>query len=452
MCSIIVRSIKLLYRYLHKCYFIMSSILLLIIIVMTIWKFFIPCVFNESKKKINKEFYLKKDESNQFEIIKNERFCNSAMVYFNILKKHLYYNKLSKEINVYNYMVCQNDVLSEILIKYSSDGIDISGISLLLQQYPILRKLETGQILSWMIITKKKLQCLVWDIFPQETRIYNRVHASFTEGIIRLLNQLNNSLYPAILFIGELHGTFIDSARALGIEENYIVDISNALQHQLDFRKLRQGDRFAVLMSTMMDSSHNVKSKLLGARLFTSGKNYYIFRADNGKFYDREAVRLEGSFIRFPTLKPFRISSNFNLNRLNPVTGQVSPHAGVDFAIPIGTPVFSVGDGEVIVSTYSKIAGNYITIRHSRHCITRYMHLKKLLVIPGQKVKRGDNIALSGNTGRSTGPHLHFEIWINHRPVNPLTTKILNVDKLSGNERVIYLNQVKDIISKLRFD
>lgn len=452
MCSIIVRSIKLLYRYLHKCYFIMSSILLLTIIVMIIWKFFIPYAFNGNKKNFNKEFYLKKDESNKSEIIKNGKFCNNATMYFDILKKHLYFNKLSKEINVYNYIVCPDDVLSEILIKYSSDGVDASGISLLLQQHPILNKLETGQILSWMIITKKKLQCLVWDIFPQETRIYNRIHASFTEGIIRLLHQLNNGLYPAILFIGELNGTFIDSARSLGIEENYIVDISNALQYQLDFRKLRKGDKFAVLISIMMDSNHNIKSKLLGARLYTSGKNYYIFRANNGKFYDSEAVRLEGSFIRFPTLKPFRISSNFNLNRLNPVTGQVSPHAGVDFAVPIGTPVFSVGDGEVIVSTYSKIAGNYITIRHSCHCMTRYMHLKKLLVIPGQKVKRGDNIALSGNTGRSTGPHLHFEIWINRRPVNPLTTKILNLDKLLGNERIIYLNQVKDIIPKLRFD
>ncbi|URJ29941.1 murein DD-endopeptidase MepM [Blochmannia endosymbiont of Camponotus sp.] len=437
----------------HKCYFIMSSILLLIIIVMTIWKFFIPCaLLNKSKKNYNKEFYLKKDELHQSEIVKNEKFFNSAMVYLDILKKYLYLNKLSKEINVYNHIVCQDDVLSEILLKYSSDGVDASGIALLLQQYPILRKLETGHILSWMIITKKKLQCLVWDIFPREIRVYNRIHASFTEGIIRILDQLNNSLYPTILFIGELNGTFIDSARSLGIEENYIIDISNALQYQLDFRKLRQGDRFAVLISTMMDSSYNVKSKLLGARLYTSGKNYYIFRANNGKFYDREAVRLEGSFIRFPTLKPFRISSNFNLSRLNPVTGQVSPHAGVDFAVPIGTPVFSVGDGEVIVSTYSKIAGNYITIRHSCHCVTRYMHLKKLLVMTGQKVKRGDSIALSGNTGRSTGPHLHFEIWVNHRPVNPLTTKILNIDKLLGNERIIYLNQIKDIIPKLRFD
>ncbi|WP_284308620.1 murein DD-endopeptidase MepM [Blochmannia endosymbiont of Camponotus modoc] len=452
MRSIIVSSIKLLYRYMHKHYFIMVFLFLLMIVIVMVCEVFISCTLNKNKKNSSKAFLIKNHEFHQFEIMKNGKFFNNVMVRSNILKKHWYFNKSSREINMYNYTVSQNEILSKILIKYSSNGIDASEITLLLQQYPILRQIKMGQILSWIIITKKKLQCLVWDIFPQEIRVYNRMDTSFTEGIIRFLNQLNDGLSPSILFIGTLNGTFIDSARSLGIEENCITDITNALRYQLDFHKLHQGDRFAVLISIMINADHSIKSTLLGARLCTAGKDYYVFRANNGKLYDREAVRLGGNFIRFPTLKPFRVSSNFNLNRLNPVTGQVSPHSGVDFAVPIGTPVVSVGDGEVIVSAYSKIAGNYVTIRHNCHCTTRYMHLKKLLVKPGQRVKLGDNIALSGNTGRSTGPHLHFEIWINHRPVNPLTTTLLNFEKLLGHERTIYLNQVKEILPQLRFD
>ncbi|WP_236840088.1 murein DD-endopeptidase MepM [Blochmannia endosymbiont of Camponotus nipponensis] len=430
----------------------MLSVSLLMIVIMIVWGFFVPCTLNKNKKNYNQSSVVKKNEFHQSEIIKNEKFFNNAMIYSSILQRYLYFNKLSKEANIYNYIVSQDDVLGKILIEYSSSGVDRSEITLLLQQYPILRQIKKGQILSWIIITKKKLQCLIWDIFPQESRIYNRMDTNFTEGIIRSLTPLNDGLSSTILFIGELGGTFINSARSLGIEENCITDIINAFKYQLNFHKLHQGDRFAVLISITMNNNHNFNSKLLGVRLYTAGKDYYAFRANDGKLYDREAVSLRRNFIRFPTLKPFRISSNFNLNRLNPVTGQVSPHAGVDFAVPIGTPIFSVGDGEVIVSTYSKIAGNYVAIKHSCHCTTRYMHLKKVLVKPGQKVKLGDNIALSGNTGRSTGPHLHFEMWINHRPVNPLTTKVVDVDKLLGNERIIYLNKVKEMLPQLRFD
>ena len=92
--------------------------------------------------------------------------------------------------------------------------------------------------------------------------------------------------------------------------------------------------------------------------------------------------------------------------------------------MPVGTPVLAVGDGEVVIAKRSGAASNYVAIRHGRQYTTRYMHLKKLLVKPGQKVKRGDRIALSGNTGRSTGPHLHFELWTGQQAVNPLTAKL----------------------------
>ena len=100
--------------------------------------------------------------------------------------------------------------------------------------------------------------------------------------------------------------------------------------------------------------------------------------------------------------------------------------------------MLAVGDGEVVVAKRSGAAGYYVAIRHGRTYTTRYMHLRKLLVKPGQKVKRGDRIALSGNTGRSTGPHLHYEVWINQQAVNPLTAAAyrraerFRPDRLSG--------------------
>lgn len=139
-------------------------------------------------------------------------------------------------------------------------------------------------------------------------------------------------------------------------------------------------------------------------------------------------------------------------NHNMPLTGRVAPHRGVDFAMPQGTPVLSVGDGEVVVAKRSGAAGYYVAIRHGRSYTTRYMHLRKILVKPGQKVKRGDRIALSGNTGRSTGPHLHYEVWINQQAVNPLTAKLPRTEGLTGSDRREFLAQAKEIVPQLRFD
>lgn len=404
-----------------------------------------------SKNNFYTPVIIKKYISYQFEYFLNKEFVNN-IIYISILNKYLCINKSSQRLTKYNYVVYQNDALATILTK-NCNGISFAEIGVLIRQYPILKNLQKGQILSWSVIGGKNLKSLVWKISTQEIRIYNRVHANFSESVIKIIdNPLNKQFSNKILFIGKLHGTFLDSTRCLGIEESYITDIIKTLQYRLDFKKLRKGDKFSILTSMIIDNDYNVKTGFIGARLNTAGKDYYVFRANNGKYYDNNAVRFKDDFIRFPISKPFRISSNFNLHRLNPVTRQVSPHAGVDFAVPVGTPVLSVGNGEVVVSAYSKISGNYIVIKHNYRCITRYMHLKKLLVKSGQKVQCGQNIALSGNTGRSTGPHLHFEIWIDCHPVNPLTVSLLNTEKLSGNDRLVYLNQISKIIPQLCFD
>jgi len=246
--------------------------------------------------------------------------------------------------------------------------------------------------------------------------------------------------------------SFIASAREAGLTNTEINSVIKAMQWQMDFRKLKKGDVFSVLLSREMLDGKREQSELVGVRLRSDGKDYYAIRAEDGKFYDRNGAGLAKGFMRFPTTKQFRVSSNFNPRRLNPVTGRIAPHKGVDFAMPQGTPVMAVGDGEVVMAKHSGAAGYLVAIRHGRSYTTRYMHLKKLLVKPGQKVKRGDHIALSGNTGRSTGPHLHYEVWINQQAVNPLTAKLPRSEGLTGSDRRDYLAQVRDVVPKLTLD
>ncbi len=346
--------------------------------------------------------------------------------------------------DTHDYVVSTGDTLSSILNQY---GIDMADLSQLVKIDKDLRNLRVGQQISWVLTEDGRLQRLSWELSRRETRTYDRVGNSF-----KLSSELQKGAWENQVLTGSVKGSFVSSARKTGLSSNEIGSIIKALQWQMDFRKLHAGDKFSVLMSREILNGKSEQSQLLGVRLRSGGKDYYAIRADDGKFYDRSGSGLARGFMRFPMVKQFRVSSNFNPRRLNPVTGRVAPHRGVDFAMPIGTPVLSVGDGEVIVAKRSGGAGNYVTIRHGRQYMTRYMHMKKLLVKPGQKVKRGDRVGLSGNTGRSTGPHLHYEVWVNNQAVNPLMVKLPRTEGLTGKERANYLAQVKVVIPQLKLN
>ncbi|AKC60016.1 murein DD-endopeptidase MepM [Blochmannia endosymbiont of Polyrhachis (Hedomyrma) turneri] len=373
------------------------------------------------------------------------------------LRNYFLYQKNEIKATVYIYNV---STFFKTFFQMLSDTkvVDIREIHILFNQYPILKNLKFGQSVVLAIVKGHGLQSVLWRVSSTEIRIYNRVLSTdnFIENIIITCREYDRCRH--IMIIGQLNDNFINSVRSLGLDSRNIQTIIHALEWQVNFQKLHRGDKFSILTvcSRSLDRKNFEDSAdklfVVAVRLHSFGKDYYAFRADNGRFYNRDAISMAGNFIRFPTLKQFRISSNFNLNRLNPITGRISPHFGVDFAVPIGTPVLSVGDGEVIVSKYGRISGNYIVIRHSNCCVTRYLHLNRLLVKVGQVVKKGDNIALSGNTGRSTGPHLHFEVWVNRKPVNPLTATFLNIERLSGCDRVNYMHQVGIILPYLHFN
>ncbi|KEY57958.1 murein DD-endopeptidase MepM [Serratia sp. DD3] len=342
------------------------------------------------------------------------------------------------------YVVSTGDTLGSILTEY---GIEMSDVSMLASQNRELRNLKIGQQLSWTLNEAGDMQSLTWEVSRRETRIYERIGNTFKETVETQKGEWRNTVVN-----GQLNGSFVNSAAAVGLSRAEISAVVKALQWQLDLSKLRKGDQFAVLMSREEFDGKSEQSQLLGVRMNSGGKDYYAIRAEDGKFYDREGSGLARGFMRFPTMKQFRITSGFSPRRVNPVTGRVAPHKGVDFSMPVGTPVVAVGDGEVVIAKHSGAAGNYVAIRHGRQYTTHYMHLKKLLVKPGQKVKRGDRIALSGNTGRSTGPHLHFELWNNKQAVNPMTAKLPRSEGLTGKDRTDYLALVKEVAPQLQLN
>ncbi len=335
------------------------------------------------------------------------------------------------------YTVSEGDTLSSILNQY---GIDLSEINALVASDPDLRNVNVGQSLTWNLNANGDLDTLDWEMSRRETRHYTRTPA----GGFSMERQLQKGEWQDHAIAGTVTGNFAASAQRAGLSQVEVAAVIKALQWQVNLAKLHNGDKFSALVSREVLQGKSMQSQLQAVRVHSAGKDYYAFRAEDGKFYDRNATGLAKGFLRYPTAKAYRVSSNFNPHRLNPVTRRVTPHRGVDFAVPIGTPVLATGDGEVVVANArGGAAGKYVAIRHGRQYMTRYMHLSRVLVKPGQQVKRGDRIALSGNTGRSTGPHLHFEIWINNQAVNPLTANMPRMDGLTGKARKAFLSQAQ---------
>lgn len=397
----------------RNSYFIIS---IFVIFLIFLWQNFFN---NHNTKKLPFNFLSKKKLLDEYSFLKTKE--NDNYQYYKMLKL---------------IIISNIDSINNIFKQRNIDKDDI--ISLIKTDKDLLF-LKKGQIIYWSLNKKKKIKTLVWKFSMFETRIYKKTGKNFYFFKVKFRKNLQNTV--SFIFISKK--IFINIANFIGLSNNDILSLTNYLQWKINFTKLNKHDKFSIVTNNIFIKNKKNKKNLLAVRVNSRGKDYYIFRAKNGKFYDQNGLGLSINFMRYPTKKKYRISSNFNLHRLNPVTGYVIPHKGIDFAIPTGTPVLGVGDGKVIITKKSIAAGNYVTIRHVNNYITKYMHLKKILVKPGQNIKMGDEIGLSGNTGRSTGPHLHYEIWINNKAVNPLITRLPMSDKLTGKNLDVFLKEVQ---------
>ena len=133
---------------------------------------------------------------------------------------------------------------------------------------------------------------------------------------------------------------------------------------------------------------------------------------------NKKARSYDGGMFAFPCPSYTRISDDFGM-RMHPTLGVMMMHNGIDIAAPSGAPILAAYDGTVAAASYSATMGNYIMIDHGDSLFTVYMHASSLLVSAGQDVSKGQQIALVGSTGRSTGPHLHFGVRKDGSYVSP---------------------------------
>ncbi len=270
-----------------------------------------------------------------------------------------------------------------------------------------------------------------------------RLMAAKAEAERKALANVNPQRPRLILGTLQPGESFKIFAHRIGLTPTEVQNIERMHSANGKLSNLKAGDKLRVLFNAVGTSAliNAVEIERAGAPKIA----YYRNTADRNFYEENKYVPTAGIFRRFPLATAIKVNSKFNLNRRHPVTHRIAPHKGIDIKAPVGTPVYAPADGVVTFAGYQRAAGYYVIVRHEQNYSTVYMHLSKIDVKKGQQVFVGQIIAKTGNTGRTTGPHLHYEIRINDRPVDPLKIELPSASRpnLAHEQREAFRSNVQ---------
>jgi len=239
---------------------------------------------------------------------------------------------------------------------------------------------------------------------------------------------------------GAINSSLFDAASNSGVPVPVIVELLRLFSYDVDFqRDIQPGDRFEVLYDRKLDSKGQLVSNgaIRYAALTLSGTKKELFRhttSDDGMadYFDRYGHGAKKALMKTP-IDGAKLTSSFGF-RKHPILGYTRMHKGADFAAVKGTPIMAAGEGVIEMSGWNGNYGKYIRIRHNEKYQTAYAHLSGFgkSIKPGARVRQGQIIGFTGSTGRSTGPHLHYEVLVNGAQVNPQHMKLPTARALQG--------------------
>ncbi|MEX1306262.1 MAG: M23 family metallopeptidase [Rhodovibrionaceae bacterium] len=258
------------------------------------------------------------------------------------------------------------------------------------------------------------------------------------------------------LGLGTIDTSLYQAAADAGVPNQILMEMIRAYSFDVDFqRDIQPGDSFELVYETFVDEDGQLarSGEILYAELVLSGKElrFYHYTPSSGftDYFNDKGQSVRKTLMRTP-IDGARISSGYGM-RHHPVLGYSKMHKGVDFAAPTGTPIYAAGDGVVQRANRFGGYGNYIRIRHNGTYDTAYAHLNGFAkgIKAGARVRQGDVIGYVGTTGRSTGPHLHYEVMENGGQTNPASIKLPAGEKLAGADLANF-QQARAEIDSLR--
>ena len=248
---------------------------------------------------------------------------------------------------------------------------------------------------------------------------------------------------------GEVKGSVSASLAKAGVPSKYRGEVINIFGHMLNFgRDIHSGDTFELKYEVNKDSFGDVvkNGNLLYASFSTKNRQYKLYRYQNVFYNEKGETKKTGLDKKPLAARNARISSLFGYRR-HPILKTQKFHSGVDYAAPRGTAIYASGNGRVEMARYVNGYGNYVKIRHNSEYETAYGHMQRFAsgIRPGVSVRKGQIIGYVGSTGRSTGPHLHFEILRHGQRINPLKAAVATGNDLGGRQLADFKRQVAQI-------
>ena len=380
--------------------------------------------YNQSKKKIYKNYK---------NTINNVYLKKTITHFFNSLEPK--FKKVTHTINV-------GETFNSILEDYSIDKKEINEIKKTLTKEIDLNKLKKGQKI---IFTIDQSNNYIKDFILQTSnvkKIYLTRDTSdkgFSQKI--LVTKLNkNIIYKEDAILQSLY----KSAMNQKIPANTIIEFARIYGFQVDFqRDIRKNDNFQIMYEVFVDDNKKIigTGNILYANLKLSGEDnslYYFDKDESKGHYDKNGKSVKKALMKTP-INGARLSSPFGM-RKHPIDGFNKMHKGTDFAAPLGTPIMASGDGLVKKAGWCGGGGNCVVIKHNSTYQTIYAHMSKFArgIKTGVRVKQGQTIGYVGSTGKSTGPHLHYEVIVNGKKVNSQKLKLPSGKILKGKERKIF--------------
>ena len=373
----------------------------------------------------------------------NNNYINTINnIYFQKSVNQIFDN-LTPRYKSIDHKITSGETFDKILNKYSIPNEKILEIKKNLDSDYNLNNLKTNLNIKLTIdqSNNKKINSFLFPVSrTKKIQLTRNLETDVFEKKIIITNLIKKILYKEGKILQSLYKTAID----LNVQPNMIIEYARIYGFQVDFqRDIRKNDNFKIMYEVFEDENGKVfeTGNILFADLKLSGVNnalYYFDKKGSEGHYDGSGKSVEKALMKTP-INGARLSSSFGM-RKHPIDGFNKMHRGTDFAAPSGTPIMASGSGVITRARWCGGGGNCIKIKHNSTYETIYAHMKSFArgIKEGLGVKQGQIIGYVGSTGKSTGPHLHYEVIINGKKVNSQKLKLPSGKTLKGNERKIF--------------
>ena len=386
--------------------------------------------------------------SNQKEnLSKSQNFDVINNIYFKKTLNEIV-NNLEPRYKKYNHKIKSGETFDKILSEYSIEREEIIAIKESLSKKVNINRLNTNQKIQIILDkTNNKIKEFVFQISNTE-KIYlskNSEDLEFDEKILSI--KLDKKIiYKENIILQSLYKAATDQ----NIPPNTIIEFARIYGFQVDFqRDIRKEDKFQIMYEIFIDKNDKIieTGEILFANLKLSGQDnslYYFDKKNIEGHYNKNGKSVQKALMKTP-INGARLSSSFGM-RKHPIDGFNKMHRGTDFAAPKGTPIMASGNGTVKKAGWCGGGGNCVKIKHNSTYETVYAHMSKFArgIKKGVRVKQGQTIGYVGSTGKSTGPHLHYEVIVNGKKVNSQKLKLPSGKILKGKNRELFeTNKIK---------